>query len=72
MRSVCSQANSILTASILQVIDQLGGSPGWQCKPPGPSLAASQTCPCYALLVNSLPSELGASQLACCREVLFC
>lgn len=72
MRNVCTQAKSILTSFILQVIDQpvsnwvpLGVGSASQ------SQACSQTCPCYALLVNSVSLELGASQLACCSEVFF-
>lgn len=72
MRNVCTQAKSILTSFILRVIDQpvsnrgrLGVGSASQSQP------CSETCPCFALLVNSLSLELGASQLACCSEVFF-
>lgn len=71
MKNVCTQANSILTSFVLQVINKasnrgpLGGGSASRPQP------CSQTCPCYALLVNSLSLELGASQLACCSEVFF-
>lgn len=72
MRSVCTQAKSILISFVLQMIDQpvsnrgpLGVGSASQSQP------CRQTCPCYALLVNSLSLELGASQLACCSEVFF-
>lgn len=45
-----------------------GGGPPWQqfCL-----LAVRLAGPCYALLVNSLSLELGASQLACCSRGVF-
>lgn len=73
---VCTQANCILLpSSILQVPEHPSvqpGSPPWQrlCLP-GLS-PCSQTCPCYALLVNSLSLELGASPASLLqREVFF-
>lgn len=72
MRNVFTQAKSILFSFVLQVTDQpvpnrgpLGVGSASQSQP------CSQTCPCYALLVNSLSLELGASQPACCSEVFF-